>query len=84
MDYSAGKHLGRKNFYQIFSENVLFVCSIIFDKNLTVYGKVLVVHTTQHLGAFSPSRGGFSLEVEIVSGAGGRITGNRPAAAAAW
>ena len=74
---------GKKKLLSNILRKYIFVCSIIFDKNLTVYSKVLVVHTTQHLGAFSPSPGGFSLELEIVSGAGGRITGNRPAAAAA-
>ena len=49
---------GKKKLLSNILRKYVFVCSIIFDKNLTVYSKVLVVHTTQHLGAFSPWNNG--------------------------
>lgn len=47
MDYSQGKHLWRKSFIKYAPK--IFVCSIISDKNLTVYIKSFSTnqHTTQ-------------------------------------
>lgn len=45
MDYSQGKHLWRKTFIKYAPK--IFVCSIISDKNLTVYIKSF--STNQHI-----------------------------------
>ena len=43
MDYSQGKHLWRKTFIKYAPK--IFVCSIISDKNLTVYMKSFSTNT---------------------------------------